>query len=184
MSTSEFLPSIWRLGRDRNTKFGTNVANKMLLNAANCTGYSLYRFWVIKGKPTGGVKLHSLEHYLQSASVSLAVVQRRQAGKQGRDRYLCNKKSLLVKQKAFFVIFQVFSFAFGTTFQSKGLNKHLIIGLKRTGLSSWERGKMYLIFPTWKRNIYGREAFQRGKHLFLLIRLIGDVVIKNVECVY
>ena len=30
----------------------------MLLNAAKCQGYSFYRFWVIKGKPTrAGVKL-------------------------------------------------------------------------------------------------------------------------------
>ena len=31
----------------------------MLLNAAKFQGYSFYRFWVIKGKPTGvgGVKL-------------------------------------------------------------------------------------------------------------------------------
>ena len=29
----------------------------MLLNAANCQGYRLYHFWVIKGKTTGGVKL-------------------------------------------------------------------------------------------------------------------------------
>ena len=36
------------------TKFGTNVSNKMLLNAAKFQGYSSYRFWVIKGKPTGG----------------------------------------------------------------------------------------------------------------------------------
>ena len=36
------------------TKFGTNVSNRMLLNAAKFRGYSLYRFWVIKGKPTGG----------------------------------------------------------------------------------------------------------------------------------
>ena len=26
----------------------------MLLNSAKCQGYSFYRFWVIKGKPTGG----------------------------------------------------------------------------------------------------------------------------------
>ena len=39
--------NIWRLGRVSNTKFGTNVSNKMLLNAAKC------RFFVIKGKPTG-----------------------------------------------------------------------------------------------------------------------------------
>ena len=48
------LPNIWKLGPVRNTKFGTNVSNKMLLDAANCQGYSFYCFWVIKGKPTGG----------------------------------------------------------------------------------------------------------------------------------
>ena len=36
------------------TKFGTNAANKMLLNAAKFQGYSFYNFWVIKGKPFGG----------------------------------------------------------------------------------------------------------------------------------
>ena len=36
------------------TKFGTNVCNRMLLNAAKLQGYSFYRFWVIKGKPTEG----------------------------------------------------------------------------------------------------------------------------------
>ena len=46
-----------------NTKFGANVSNRMLLNAAKSQGYSFYRFGVIKGKPTagggggGGVKL-------------------------------------------------------------------------------------------------------------------------------
>ena len=34
-------------------KFGTNVPNKMLRNAAICQGYSFYRFRVIKVKPTG-----------------------------------------------------------------------------------------------------------------------------------
>ena len=48
------LPSIWRLGQVRDTKFGKNVSNKMLLNAAKQQGYGLYRFWVIKVKPTGG----------------------------------------------------------------------------------------------------------------------------------
>ena len=48
------LPSIWRLGQVGDTKFGTNVSNKILLNAAKCQGYSFCRFWVIKGKPTGG----------------------------------------------------------------------------------------------------------------------------------
>ena len=28
------------------------MSNKMLLNAAECQGYSFYPFWVIKGKPT------------------------------------------------------------------------------------------------------------------------------------
>ena len=49
------LPSIWRLGWVKDTKFGTNVSNKMLLNVAKCQGYSSYRFWIIEGKPTRGV---------------------------------------------------------------------------------------------------------------------------------
>ena len=48
------LPNIWRVGRVMDTKFGMNVSNKMLLNAAKFQGYSLYRFWVIQGKPTLG----------------------------------------------------------------------------------------------------------------------------------
>ena len=48
------FPNIWRLGRVMDTKFGTNVSNRTLLNAAIFQGYSFYRFWVIKGKPTGG----------------------------------------------------------------------------------------------------------------------------------
>ena len=48
------LPNIWRLRRVRNTIFGMNVSNEMLLNVAKCQGYSFYRFWVITGKPTGG----------------------------------------------------------------------------------------------------------------------------------
>ena len=47
------LPNIWRLEWVRDTKFGTNVSNEMLLNATKCQGYSFYRFWVIKEKPTG-----------------------------------------------------------------------------------------------------------------------------------
>ena len=42
------------MGRVMGTKFGTNVFNRMLLNAAKFQGYSFYRSWVIKGKPTGG----------------------------------------------------------------------------------------------------------------------------------
>ena len=41
----------------RDTRFGKNVSNKMLLNAAKCQGYSFYRFWVIKRKPTGGIAI-------------------------------------------------------------------------------------------------------------------------------
>ena len=47
------LPNIWRLGQVRDTKFGTNVFNKKLLNAAKFQGYSFCRFWVIKRKQTG-----------------------------------------------------------------------------------------------------------------------------------
>ena len=43
------LLNIWRLGRVRNTKFGTNVSNKMLLNDAKCQVYGFYHFWVIGG---------------------------------------------------------------------------------------------------------------------------------------
>ena len=48
------FPNIWRLGRVMDTKFGTNVSNRMLLNVAKFQGYSFYRFWVVKGKPTRG----------------------------------------------------------------------------------------------------------------------------------
>ena len=47
------LPNIWRLGRVMDTTFGTNVSDRMLLNAAKFRCYSFYSFWVIKGKPTG-----------------------------------------------------------------------------------------------------------------------------------
>ena len=48
---SEFCPISEDWGWVRNTKFGTNVSNKMLLNATKFQGYSFYRFWGIKGKP-------------------------------------------------------------------------------------------------------------------------------------
>ena len=50
------LPKIWRLGQVMDTKFGTNVSNRMLLNAAKFQGYHFYCFWVIKGKPTQGAE--------------------------------------------------------------------------------------------------------------------------------
>ena len=48
------FPDIWRLEPVMDTKFDMNVSNRMLLNAAKFQGYSFYRFWVIKVKPTGG----------------------------------------------------------------------------------------------------------------------------------
>ena len=50
-------PNIRRLGQVRDTKFRTNVSNKILLKATKCQGYSFNHFWVIKRKPTGRVKL-------------------------------------------------------------------------------------------------------------------------------
>ena len=47
------LPNIWRLAWVRDTTFGTDVSNKILLNAAKCQGYGFYRFRVIKEKPKG-----------------------------------------------------------------------------------------------------------------------------------
>ena len=48
------LPNIWRVGWFMDTKFVANVSNKILRNAAKFQGYRFYRFWVIKGKSTGG----------------------------------------------------------------------------------------------------------------------------------
>ena len=53
------FPNIWRLGWIWDFKFGRNVSNEMLLNAAKYQGYSVYRFGVTKGKLTGRVKLLS-----------------------------------------------------------------------------------------------------------------------------
>ena len=36
------LPNIWRLRRDRDTNFGTDVSNEKLLDAAKCQGDSFY----------------------------------------------------------------------------------------------------------------------------------------------
>ena len=46
------LPNIWRLERVMDTKFGTNISNRMLLNAVKYQGYSFYLFWVLKEKQT------------------------------------------------------------------------------------------------------------------------------------
>ena len=50
------LPNIWRLGQVRDTEFGTNVSNVMVLNATKCQAYSVYPFWAIKGEPTSSGK--------------------------------------------------------------------------------------------------------------------------------
>ena len=52
------LPNIWRLGPVMDTKFGKNVSNRMILNAAKFQGYSFYCFSVIKGKSNGGKSSH------------------------------------------------------------------------------------------------------------------------------
>ena len=51
------LFNIWRMGWVRNTKFGTNVSNEILLNPEKYWDYIFYPFWVNKGKPTGGNKI-------------------------------------------------------------------------------------------------------------------------------
>ena len=48
------LCNIWRVEQIMDAKFGPNISNRMLLNASKFQGYSFYRFWVIKGEPTGG----------------------------------------------------------------------------------------------------------------------------------
>ena len=51
---SDFFPISGDLGWVMDAKFGINVSNRMLLNAAKFYGYSFCHFWVIKGKPIGG----------------------------------------------------------------------------------------------------------------------------------
>ena len=48
-----FLPNNWRLRWVKDIRLDKNVSREMLQYAAKCQGYSFYRFWVIKGKPTG-----------------------------------------------------------------------------------------------------------------------------------
>ena len=48
------LSDTWRLGQVRDAKFVMDVPNEMLLNAAKFHSYSVYYFWVIKRKTTGG----------------------------------------------------------------------------------------------------------------------------------
>ena len=50
------LPNIWRLEKVRDTEFGTNVSNVIVLNVTKCQVYSFYPFWAIKGEPTSSAK--------------------------------------------------------------------------------------------------------------------------------
>ena len=50
---SEICPISEDWGQVIDTKFSTNVSNRMLLSPAKFQGYSFYRFWVIKVKPSG-----------------------------------------------------------------------------------------------------------------------------------
>ena len=38
------LSNIWKLGKVKNTKFGRNISNEILLNAAKCQGCTFYCF--------------------------------------------------------------------------------------------------------------------------------------------
>ena len=51
------LTNILRPGQVNNIKLGTNISDKILLNAEKCQGYIFYCFWVIMGQSTGAVKL-------------------------------------------------------------------------------------------------------------------------------
>ena len=51
-STSVWVfPNIWRRGELGTPNLARMSLNKMLLNTAECQGYSFCSFWVIKGKP-------------------------------------------------------------------------------------------------------------------------------------
>ena len=59
------LGKISRLGQVKDTKFGTNVSNEMLLNDAKCQDCSFYDFWVIKGKSNEGRGITSSPPWLE-----------------------------------------------------------------------------------------------------------------------
>ena len=59
----------------------------MLLDAAKCQGYNSYRFWIIKGKPTAGVKLLSPYH-TQTRVKQEVPSQRRKSAKKSLQKYL------------------------------------------------------------------------------------------------
>ena len=67
------LPNIGRLGQVSDTKFGTNVSHKKLLNAAKCQRFSLCRFWINKGKPVGWGELPRKENYPPTHTPALKI---------------------------------------------------------------------------------------------------------------
>ena len=52
------MPKFSKLGRVGDTKIARHASNEMFRYAAKCQGYNFYRFWVIKGEPTGGEGLN------------------------------------------------------------------------------------------------------------------------------
>ena len=56
------LANIWRLGQDMDSKYGTNVSNKILLNAAKFQGFRSYCFLTYLGKTNWGDKITSPTH--------------------------------------------------------------------------------------------------------------------------
>ena len=53
-----FLPNIWRLGQVKNTKFGTNAFNEMLLNAAKCQAYNFTVCELLRENQQRGLPTH------------------------------------------------------------------------------------------------------------------------------
>ena len=56
------LPNVWRLGRVINTKFGTNVSNRILLNAAKSQDYTFTLLELLKENQLGGGKINPVLH--------------------------------------------------------------------------------------------------------------------------
>ena len=67
------MRNIWRLEWVRDTKFGTDVFNKIILNAPKCEGYSFYCFWFIKGKlpPPSQIRVKNLSNFWKTPDIPL-----------------------------------------------------------------------------------------------------------------
>ena len=66
----------------------------MLLNAAECQGYRFYRFWVIKGKPTGVKTTQDVCNWKSKLQVMVFINQTMDTH---REKGLLNKNSALTK---------------------------------------------------------------------------------------